>query len=170
MPDLLNLTEEELQAKIAEAVKKATEEQKVALEKTHNEEMAQLRIKAKDEKEKAVNKAVADANLSDEEKAKKELEEQRKADQAELAQLRLEKKVNDRANKLKEKGLPDFLKNDQRLLNAEDGDVDKVIENIEQEFKSVLPQGATVSTNVGGGQGQPSSDPFASFRKEGLKK
>jgi len=148
MSEPLTLTEEELQKKIDEAVKKATEETSAKLEKAHNESMAQQRIKAKEEQEKAVAKAVAEANLSAEEKAKKEIEEQRKAEQEELAQLRLEKKVNDRAKKLAEAELPDFFKNDSRLLNAEDEQVDEVIKTIKEEYSKVLPKGATISTNV----------------------
>ena len=148
MSEPLTLTEEELQKKIDEAVKKATEETSAKLEKAHNESMAQQRIKAKEEQEKAVAKAVAEANLSAEEKAKKEIEEQRKAEQEELAQLRLEKKVNDRAKKLAEAELPDFFKNDTRLINAEDEQVDEVIKTIKEEYSKVLPKGATISTNV----------------------
>ena len=144
----LTLTEEELQAKIDEAVKKATEETTATLEKKHNESMAQQRIKARDDLEKAVAKAVAEANLTAEEKAKKEVEEQRKLEQEELAQLRLEKKVNDRAKKLAENELPDFFKNDVRLLNAEDEKVDEVIKTIKEEYIKVLPKGATTSTNI----------------------
>ena len=147
MPDI-TLTEEELQKKIDEAVKKATEETTTKLVKEHNEQMAQQRIKAKDEQDKAVKKAVEEANLSAEEKAKKEIEEQRKAEQEELATLRLEKKINDRAKKLAENDLPDFFKNDSRLLNAEDDKVDEVIKTIKEEYTKVLPSGATVSTNV----------------------
>lgn len=150
MPENVTLTEEELQAKIDEAVKKAVGEKTTELEKKHNEAMAQQRIKANDEKKKAVDEAVANATLSAEQKAQKELEEKRKADAEELAQLRLEKKVNDRANKLKEKGLPEFFKNDSRLLNAEDDNVDEVINTIKSEYESVLPKGATVDTNVHG--------------------
>ena len=148
MSEPLTLTEEELQKKIDEAVKKATEETTAKLVKEHNESMAQQRIKAKDDQEKAVAKAVAEANLTAEEKAKKEIEEQRKAEQEELAQLRLEKKVNDRAKKLVEAELPDFFKNDTRLLNAEDEQVDEVIKTIKEEYSKVLPKGATISTNV----------------------
>ena len=148
MPEKIELTEEELQKQIQEAVNKAVAEKTTELTKSHNEAMAQQRIKADDEKKKAVEKAVADANLTAEQKAQKELEEQRKADLAELTQLRLEKKVNDRAAKLKEKGLPDFFKNDSRLLNAEDEQVDDVIKTISEEYNAVLPKGATVSTNV----------------------
>lgn len=148
MSEPLQMTEEELQKKIDEAVKKATDEVTAKLVKEHNENMAQQRIKAKEEQEKAVKKAVDEANLSAEDKAKRELEEQRKADQEELAQLRLEKKVNDRAKKLAEAELPDFFKNDSRLLNAEDEQVDEVIKTIKEEFNKALPKGATVSTNV----------------------
>lgn len=148
MPDKIELTEEELQAKITEAVNQAVAKTTETLTKNHNESMAQQRIKAKDEQDKAVKKAVEEANLTAEEKAKKEIEEQRKADQEELAKLRHEKKVNDRAKKLSENNLPDFFKNDSRLLNAEDEQVDEVIKTIKEEYLKVVPDGATVSTNV----------------------
>lgn len=148
MPDKIELTEEELKAKITEAVNEAVAKTTETLTKNHNEAMAQQRIKAKDEQDKAVKKAVEEANLTAEEKAKKELEEQRKADQEELAQLRHEKRVNDRAKKLAENNLPDFFKNDSRLLNAEDEQVDDVIKTIKEEYLKVIPDGATVSTNV----------------------
>jgi len=148
MTDQITLTDEELKAKIDEAVKKATDEVSAKLVKEHNEQMAQQRIKAKEEQEKAVKKAVDEANLSAEEKAKKEVEEQRKLEQEELAQLRLEKKINDRAKKLAESELPDFFKNDSRLINAKDEDVDEVIKTIKEEYTKVLPKGATTSTNI----------------------
>ena len=165
----ITLTEEELQAKIEQAVKKAVTEKETELTKSHNEAMAQQRIKADDEKKRAVEKAVAEANLTAEEKAKKELEEKTKADQEELIALRLEKKVNDRAKKLNDKGLPEFFKNDSRLLNAEDDKVDEIIGVIKQEYESTLPKGATVSTNVKGG-GDATPDDFAQFRKQGIAK
>ena len=83
MPEI-TLTEEELQAKINEAVKKATEELTTSLTKKHNEEMGQQRIKFADEKKKAVEDAVANANLTAEQKAQKELEEQMRKNQEEL--------------------------------------------------------------------------------------
>ena len=164
------LTDEELKAKIEEEVSKRLADKEAELKKKHDSEMAQLRIQAKEEKEKAIKKAQEEANLSAEEKAAKKIEEERKAEREELEQLRLEKKVNDRANKLKEKGLPDFFKNDSRLLSAEDGEVDNVIKTIEEEYKKVLPKGATTDTNVRGGGNTQTNDPFAGFRKEGLKK
>ena len=166
--DKIELTEEELQAKIDEAVNKAKADTETELKKKHDSEMAQLRIKEKEEREKAIKKAQEDANMSAEEKAKKEYEEQRKAEQAELEQLRLEKKINDRSNKLKEKGLPEFFKNDSRLLNAEDDKVDEVIETIKGEYEKVLPNGATIDTNVKGGNGnQQKEDEFKDFRSVG---
>ena len=167
----ITLTAEELQSKINEAVEKAVAEKTEALEKKHNEEMAQSRMKAKTEKEKAVKDAVDNANLSAEERAAKKIEEERRAEQEELAQLRLEKKVNDRANKLKEKGLPDFFKNDSRLLNAEDDKVDEVIATIDKEYKGSLPQGASVSTNVSGSNSNKSQETeLDRMRKLGLGK
>ena len=170
--DKIELTEEELQQKIDDAVNKAKAEQETELKKKHDSEMAQLRIKEKEDREKAIKKAQEDASLSAEEKAKKEVEEQRKAEKEELEQLRFEKKVNDRANKLKEKGLPDFFKNDSRLLNAEDDKVDDVIKTIEKEYKGSLPQGATINTNVVGtntGKSQQDAE-LERVRKLGLKK
>ena len=148
MENQITLTEEELEQKITEAVSKAVAEKTTELEKAHNSAMAQQRVKADEEKKKAVEKAVAEASLSAEQKAQKEVEEQRKAEQEELAQLRLEKKVNDRAKKLADAELPDFLKNDSRLLNAEDEQVDSVIKTIKEEWSKSIPQGATISTNV----------------------
>lgn len=176
MPDI-TLTEEELQKKIDEAVNKAKADQETELKKKHDSEMAQLRIKAKEDQDKAVKKAQEDANLSAEEKAKKELEErqkqqeeERKAEKEELERLRLEKKINDRAKKLTDSGLPDFLKNDVRLLNADDDKVDEVIETIKAEYQKVLPKGAVISTNVRGGGTPATPDKFAEFRKEGVTK
>ena len=171
MPDI-TLTEEELQKRITDEVNKAKADLETELKKKHDSQMAQMRIKAKEDTDKAVKKAQEDATLSAEEKAKKEMEEQRKAEQQELEQLRLEKKVNDRANKLKEKGLPDFLKNDSRLLNAEEDKVDEVINTIEKEYKGSMPKGATINTNVNGtntGKSQEQAE-LERVRKLGLTK
>lgn len=176
MPEPITLTEEELQKKIDDAVNKAKADQEAELKKKHDSEMAQLRIKEKEEREKAIKKAQEDANLSAEEKAKKELEEkqkqadeERKAEKEELEKLRLEKKINDRAKKLTDQGLPEFLKNDVRLLNADEEKVDEVVATIKKEYESVLPEGATITTNVRGGK-TPPPDKFAGFRKEGVTK
>ena len=52
------------------------------------------------------------------------------------------------SEKLKKEGLPDFFKNDTRLLNAEDGNLDKVIKDIKKEYEQYQPKGATHSTVV----------------------
>lgn len=172
MADKLELTEEELQARIQDEVNKAKAEQEAELKKKHDSEMAQLRIKAKQDTENAVKKAQEDATLSAEEKAKKEQEEKSKAMEEELQQLRHEKKVNDRAAKLKEKNLPDFFKNDSRLLNAEEDKVDDVITTIEKEYKASLPDGAQINTNVKGtntGKSQEQAE-LERVRKLGLGK
>lgn len=169
--ETITLTAEELEEKVKEAVEKAVAETTETLSKKHSDDMAQQRKKAKADQEKAVSEAVANANLSAEERATKKLEEERRAEQEELAQLRLEKKINDRANKLKEKGLPDFLKNDSRLLNAEEGEVDDVISAIEKEYKGSLPQGAVIDTNVNGGSsGKNKNAELERIRKLGLGK
>ena len=54
MAEKLEMTEEELQAKIQEEVNKAKAEQEAELKKKHGSEMAQLRIKAKQDTENAV--------------------------------------------------------------------------------------------------------------------
>lgn len=170
--ETITLTAEELDEKIKDAVEKAVAETTETLNKKHSDEMAQQRKKAKADTEKAVEQAVANANLSAEEQAAKKIEEERRAEQEELAQLRLEKKINDRANKLKERGLPDFFKNDSRLLNATDEEVEGVITTIEKEYKGSLPQGATVSTNVSGTStsGNAQQTELERVRKLGLGK
>ena len=64
MENQITLTEEELEQKITEAVSKAVADKTTELEKQHNSAMAQQRVKADEEKKKAVEKAVAEASLS----------------------------------------------------------------------------------------------------------
>lgn len=169
----MDLTEEqkaELEKAKQEAITKAIAERELELKKKHDEEMAQLRIKAKAEKEDAIKKAEENAKLTADEKAKKEFEEQRKKDDEELAQLRLEKKLNERREKLVKAGVPEVFKNDSRLINADDGDLDTVIKTIESDWKGLLPKGATITTNVVGGSPDKANDEYAQFRNMGLKK
>ena len=158
----------QIEAEKQEAIKLALEEQ----QKKHQADMANARIKADEEKKKAVEKAVASAKLSEEERVKKELEERQKADQEELAKLRLEKKLNERKEKLVEAGVPEMFKNDSRLINAEDDKVDEVIKTISEEWKKLVPQGATTSTNVKNSSGKttPTDDEFKDFRGQGFGK
>ena len=169
----MELTEEEkakLEQEKQEAIAKAVAEREAELAKKHNEEMANLRIRAKNEKDEAVRKAEENAKLTAEEKAKKEIEEQQKREHEELEQLRLENKIRQRTEMLEKAGVPSVFKNDSRLINAADEDVENVIKTIADEWGKVSPKGATTSTNVGGGNPKGANDPFAEFRKEGLTK
>lgn len=169
----MELTEEQkaqFEQEKKDAIAKALADQKEELSKKHNEEMANLRIKAKAEKDEAVKTAEENAKLTAEEKAKKEIEEQQKREHEELEQLRLEKKISERTKKLADAGVPDVFNHDSRLINATDDEVDNVIKTIADEWGKVSPKGATTSTNVGGGNPKGANDPFAEFRKEGLSK
>lgn len=171
---MVDLTEEqkaEVEKAKQEAIAKAVADKEAELKKKHDEEMANLRIKSKQEKEEAVKKAEQDAKLTAEEKAKKELEEQQKAEHDELIALRQEKKLNERAKKLVEAGVPEMFKNDSRLINAEDDKVEEVIKTINEEWKKLAPNGANTNTNVmGGGSNTDNKDKFAQFRSAGFKK
>lgn len=159
--DEIKMTQEELDKKIEEAVNKAKAEQEAELKRKHDGEMAQLRMSEKEKLDKAVKKAQDEANLTAEERAKKALEEkqkqdeeERKAKDQELEELRSKVKMRERADKLKEAGVPDIFKNDTRLLNAKDEEVDEVIKTIQKEFSQIAPKSAIIDTNVHGGNGQ----------------
>ncbi|MBR3890144.1 hypothetical protein IKJ53_06475 [bacterium] len=106
--------------------------------------MATLRKKYDDD----LKKAKEQAGKTAEEIAQERIKEQQEHDAQELAELRQFKKNTVLSEKLKKEGLPDFFKNDTRLLNAEDGNVDKVIKDIKKEFEAIQPKGATHSTVV----------------------
>ncbi|MBR1984410.1 MAG: hypothetical protein IKA31_01595 [Clostridia bacterium] len=133
-------TEQELNDLIAAKVQEATAEQ----EAKHNGQMATLRKKYDDD----LKKAKEQAGKTAEEIAQERIKEQQEHDAQELAELRQFKKNTVLSEKLKKEGLPDFFKNDTRLLNAEDGNVDKVIKDIKKEFEAIQPKGATHSTVV----------------------
>ncbi len=133
-------TEQELNDLIAAKVQEATAEQ----EAKHNGQMATLRKKYDDD----LKKAKEQAGKTAEELAQERIKEQQEAKDNELNELRQFKKNTILTEKLKKEGLPDFFKNDTRLLNAEDGNVDKVIKDIKKEFEAIQPKGATRSTVV----------------------
>ncbi|MBO7734950.1 MAG: hypothetical protein J6S67_20480 [Methanobrevibacter sp.] len=133
-------TEQELNDLIAAKVQEATAEQ----EAKHNGQMATLRKKYDDD----LKKAKEQAGKTAEEIAQERIKEQQEHDAQELTELRQFKKNTVLSEKLKKEGLPDFFKNDTRLLNAEDGNVDKVIKDIKKEFEAIQPKGATHSTVV----------------------
>ena len=143
-------TEQELNDLIDQRVNEATEK----LVTKHNGDMANLRKKYDDD----LKKAKEQAGKTAEELAEERVREQNEAKDKELAELRAYKKTGELSKKLAKEGLPDFFKNDTRLLNAEDGDIDKVIKDIKKEYGDALPKGANHSTVVPNAQNQPPVD------------
>lgn len=140
-------TEQELQALLDAKANEITE----SLEAKHNGAMATMRKKYEDD----IKKAKEQANMTAEQLAQEKVREQQEHDQQELNELRQFKKSSMLSDKLEKEGLPSFFKNDTRLLNAEDGNVDKVIKDIKKEYEATLSKGATHSTvvqNAGGNQ------------------
>ena len=133
-------TEQELNDLIAQKVQEKADE----LTAQHNGQMATMRKKYEGD----LAKAKEQANMTAEQIAAEKVKEQQEHDAQELAELRQFKKNSVLGEKLKNAGLPDFFKNDTRLLNAEDGDIDKVIKDIKKEFDAYQPKGATHSTVV----------------------
>lgn len=143
-------TEQELNELIeAKVQEKATE-----MEAKHNGQMANLRKKYDDD----LKKAKEQAGLTAEQLAQEKVKEQYEADQKELSELRAYKKSSEISQRLAKEGLPTYFKNDQRLLNAESGDLDKVIKEVKKEYEASLPRGATHSTVVQTASGQQPSN------------
>lgn len=143
-------TEQELNDLIAQKV----QEKETEMTAKHNSEMANQRKKFDDD----LKKAKEQAGKTAEELAQEKIKEQQEADQKELNELRAYKKSGEISKRLAKEGLPDFLKNDTRLLNAEDGDLDKVIKDVKKDFEAYQPKGATHSTVVPNAQGQQQVD------------
>ena len=133
-------TEQELNDLIAAKVQEKADE----MTAQHNGQMANLRKKYDDD----LKKAKEQAGKTAEELAQERIKEQQEHDAQELTELRQFKKNTVLSEKLKKEGLPDFFKNDTRLLNAEEGNIDKVIKDIKKEYEQYQPKGATHSTVV----------------------
>ena len=133
-------TEEELKAYVENAISSKVEE----LSKKHNEEMANLRVSHKKEIEKINNQN----NLTAEEKAKALAEEKEKALNDELNDLRSFKKKSTLEARLEKEGLPKYLSNDNRLLSAEEGELDKVLKVVKEDYNGSLPKGNQHSSVV----------------------
>lgn len=136
----LPTTEQELNDLISARVKDATD----SLVAKHNSEMAQQRQKY----DADIKKAKEQANMTAEEIAQQKVKEQQDATNKELAELRAYKKSAEIAERLQKENLPLFLKNDSRLLSAEDGEIDKAIKEVKKEYEATLPKGAGHSTVV----------------------
>ena len=138
-------TEAELQALLDAKEKEVTDN----LTAKHNSDMANMRKKHDDEIAKVKEKS----NMTAEQLAEQKYKEQQEEKDKELAELRAYKKQTVLGEKLSKEGLPSYLKNDVRLLNAEDGDLDRVIKDVKKDYEANLPKGATHSTVVQNAQG-----------------
>lgn len=139
--------EAELQALLDQKEKEVTD----TLTAKHNNEMASQRKKHDDE----LKKAKEQANMTAEQIAEQKYKEQQENDAKELAELRSYKKQTIIGEKLAKEGMPSYFKNDNRLLTAEEGDLDKVIKDIKKEYEADKPKGATHSTIVQQAAGTP---------------
>ena len=133
-------TETELQELIDKAVNAKVEE----LTAKHNNDMAGVRKSYEDK----IKKAQEQANMSVEEKAQQLAKEKEEATQQELTELRAYKKTSVLKERLAKENLPSYFANDNRLLSAEEGDLDKVIKTVKGEFEASLPKGTTHSSVV----------------------
>lgn len=140
-----NDTQKLIDEAVAQALAKAKEE----AESKFNNAMAKARV----EKEKEIAKIREDATLTAEEKAKKEKEEELALTKEENARLKSEIKNKTINEKLVENKLPAFFKNDVRLINATDDELDATIKIITKEFeetKVVSQHGTTPPKGTSG--------------------
>ena len=119
--ETITLTETELQARIDDAVKSATE----SLISKHNSEMAGIRTK--------YEKQLKEKDMSAEDLAKARAEEIAQANQQELSELRTFKKETIIKERLAKEGLPSYFLHDTRLLSAEEGELDKIIKVVKDD-------------------------------------
>jgi len=155
-------TEQELNDLIEAKVNEATEK----LVAKHNGEMATQRKKYEDN----LKKAQEQANMSAEERAQQLAKEENEAKDKELNELRAFKKSSDLAQRLAKEKLPTYFKNDARLINADETNIDKVIKDIRKEYEASLPKGATHSTVVQTSSGNTNATPSekdAAYQKMG---
>lgn len=133
-------TEQELK----DLVEARLNEERERLTAKHNSDMANARKKYDDD----IRKAKEQANLTAEELAQQKIKEQQEADQKELSELRQYKKSAEISSRLAKEGLPSYFKNDTRLLNASDDELDKVVKVVKSEYEQAQPKGATHSTII----------------------
>ena len=155
-------TEAELDAIITSKVKEATDE----LVSKHNGEMATLRKKH----EADIQKVKDQANLSAEEIAQRKIQEQYDADQKELQELRGFKKTTLISQRLAKDGLPEYLKNDVRLINSSDEDFEKNYKSVKADFEATQPKGNTHSSVVKQTGGASVRNPSQDSKDEAYQK
>lgn len=134
--------EAELQALIDEKVKEATKN--TITKEQHDKEFSNQR-KSYEDKIKGLEEKLG---VSAEEKAKELAAQKEKEVAEELTRLRAFEKTTILKEKLTKEGLPTFLSNDSRLINANESDLDKTIKTVKEEWNANLPKGNTHSTVV----------------------
>ena len=146
-------TEAELQAYVDAQVKEATKD---TISKGEFDSKFANQRKSYEDKIKALEDKLG---VTAEEKAK-ELAKQKEEELAnELTELRTFKKSSLLKERLTKEGLPSFLANDSRLINADEGDLDKVIKTVKSDYEANLPKGNTHSSVIKtGGAVPPAND------------
>lgn len=144
------------EAELQELLDANSKEVREAVAKEYDGKFAAQRTKHDQE----IAKLKQDLGKSAEQLAEERIKEQQEKDANELAELRAFKKSSVLGEKLAKEGLPSYFKNDNRLLTAEEGDLDKVIKDVKKEYEATLPKGSQVSTVVKtGGATQPTTTP-----------
>ena len=142
-------TEAELQAYVDEKVKEATKD---TISKGEFDSKFATQRKSYEDKIKDLENKLG---ITAEEKAK-ELAKQKEEELAnELNELRTFKKSSVLKERLTKEGLPSFLANDSRLINAEDGELDKVVKVVKGEYEAILPKGNPHSSVIKTGTSVP---------------
>lgn len=133
-------TEQELNDLINAKVQEKIDEETAK----HNGQMANLRKKYEED----LRKAKEQAGKTAEELAQERIKEQQEADQKELNELRAYKKSAIITERLAKENLPAYLKNDSRLINADESTFEKALKEVKKDYELSLPRGATHSTIV----------------------
>lgn len=133
-------SEEELQA----LVNQKLEEQKATFDK----EKSELAYKLRKEGDEKLEKYKKEQSLTEEERASKLAQEKQEQLNAEITELRAFKRTTLLKERLAKENMPTYFANDSRLINAEDGDLDKAIKVVKGEYEASLPKGNIHSTVV----------------------
>lgn len=144
-------TEAELQGIIDNAVSVALEGAKKEYEGKLNSGMASVRK----EYDTKLAKAKSDYETNLDIEAERRATEKTNAFMEEYNSLKAFKKSSDLSLRLAKEGLPDYFKNDSRLLNATEENFDKVLKSIKGEYESTLPKGNTHSSVIKTNGGNP---------------
>lgn len=148
-------TQEELDALVNQKIEEVTKN----LSSKFNDDMAKLRTSHKDE----IEKLKKQNQMSAEEKAKELAREKEEATLKELEELKNFKKTTTLKERLAKEGMPSYFANDNRLLNAEEGNFEKALKDVKKEYEDSLPKGNQHSSVV---QINSQAKPTAEGKKE----